>query len=262
MARIRSIKPDFFHDELIASWPHVSRLAYIGLWVEADDEGRLRASSSYLRTRLFPYDNRINMERVLQPIVNAGRLVLYAVDGQTYGQLPKFEKHQYINRPKKSKLPTIHGSSSDDSGDDHGSSSAGMEGNGREWKGGEGNGEGKPPPTTTALMELWNTKANGSLARCRGVQGQRADRAKARLKEQPELAWWAEVLERINASRFCRGETPPGDGHSKRFKADFDWLVRPGNAHKVLEGKYDDEAPGGSRCRVPTDEELADWTPA
>ena len=32
MSRIRSIKPEFWQDELIASWPPLSRLAYIALW--------------------------------------------------------------------------------------------------------------------------------------------------------------------------------------------------------------------------------------
>lgn len=103
--RIRCIKPEFWADEQIASWPATSRLAYVALWNEADDEGRLRAGPVYLRSRLFPYDVAIDMDEVLKPIIKAGKLKLYDVDGQTYGHLPKFKDHQVINRPSPSKLP-------------------------------------------------------------------------------------------------------------------------------------------------------------
>ena len=115
MARIRSVKPEFWADELVSSWPFVSRLAYIALWNEADDDGRLRANPSYLRSALFPYDEKMNMKAVLKPIADAGRLLIYVVDGQTFGFLPHFREHQVINRPMPSKLPPPP--EPDDSGD-------------------------------------------------------------------------------------------------------------------------------------------------
>lgn len=45
---------------------------------------------------------------------------------------------------------------------------------------------------------------------------------------------WLEVIRRINASSFLRGETERG------WKASPDWLLQPDTAAKVLEGKYDD----------------------
>jgi hypothetical protein len=107
MARIRTIKPEFWQDELVASWPRDTRLVYIGLWTEADDEGRLRASPARLRSAILPYDDvtASEFEAMLKPILNSGRLRLYCVDGQTYGWLPKFKDHQRINRPSLSRLP-------------------------------------------------------------------------------------------------------------------------------------------------------------
>jgi hypothetical protein len=105
VARIRTIKPEYWSDELIASWPHISRLAYIALWNESDDAGRLRANPLYLKAHLFPYDADLDMGKALAPIVESGRLVVYSVDGQAYGFLPNFREHQVINRPAPSRLP-------------------------------------------------------------------------------------------------------------------------------------------------------------
>ena len=102
--RIRTIKPEFWRDELVSSWPAFSRLLYIALWNEADDFGRLRANPRYLSSTLFPYDD-IDIEAVMKPVVDAGKLVLYVVNGQTYGFLPQFAKHQYIKAKGESKLP-------------------------------------------------------------------------------------------------------------------------------------------------------------
>lgn len=105
MARIRSIKPEFWLDEEIASWPPVTRLAYIALWNEADDEGRLRANPAFLKNRIFPYEPKVDIAAVLAPIAQSGKLVVYMVGAQTYGFLPRFADHQVINHPSKSKLP-------------------------------------------------------------------------------------------------------------------------------------------------------------
>lgn len=99
--RIRSIKPEFVLDEQVSRWPAETRLAYIYLWMEADDHGRLRANATYLRSQLFPYDDRINLEKVLAPIVKSGKLFLYNAKGESYGYLVNFHKHQRINRPSK-----------------------------------------------------------------------------------------------------------------------------------------------------------------
>jgi len=41
VARIRTIKPEFFTSEDIVSLAPLTRLLYIALWCEADKEGRL-----------------------------------------------------------------------------------------------------------------------------------------------------------------------------------------------------------------------------
>lgn len=59
MARIRTVKPDLFSDEKLARVSLQARLLYIGLFTEADDQGRLYASAKRLAGALFPHDQRV-----------------------------------------------------------------------------------------------------------------------------------------------------------------------------------------------------------
>lgn len=66
------------------------------------------------------------------------------------------------------------------------------------------------------------------------VSSDRVRHAKVRLEENPDPKWWGIVFVRIGSSSFLCGKNP------RRWRADFDWIIRPGNADRVLEGKYDD----------------------
>jgi hypothetical protein len=59
--------------------------------------------------------------------------------------------------------------------------------------------------------------------------------ADAAMLEKPVRPWaeWLDVIDRIARSKFCRGK-----GTKNGWVADFDFLVRPGVATAVLEGKY------------------------
>jgi hypothetical protein len=111
MSRRRIIDPSFWEDETVASWPLVSRLTYIAIWNHSDDYGFVRAAPSYLHSRCFPYDSNIDMKQALEPLVATERLLLYEVNGESYGQITSFRKWQTINRPSQWHNPTIdHGS--------------------------------------------------------------------------------------------------------------------------------------------------------
>lgn len=109
MARIRSIKPEFWSDYRLAQdLTRDERLFYIALWNEADDEGRFLAHPRRLLGVVFPYDDDLHesfIERSLNRLAETGRLILYEVNGEPYGQLTKFKDHQRVNRPQPSKLP-------------------------------------------------------------------------------------------------------------------------------------------------------------
>jgi hypothetical protein len=112
MSRCRMINPQFWEDELIASWPTISRLAYIAIWNHSDDYGVVRASPTHLHSKCFPYDVNVNMKEVLKPIVDSDRLVLFNANNETYGHIPNFTKYQKINRPSKWRYPQMDGEQS------------------------------------------------------------------------------------------------------------------------------------------------------
>ena len=58
-------------------------------------------------------------------------------------------------------------------------------------------------------------------------------------KERQCLAWWTDYFERVRASDFLMGRCPPTQGRATAWQADFDWLLKPANLQKVVEGKYD-----------------------
>jgi hypothetical protein len=94
-----------------------------------------------------------------------------------------------------------------------------------------------PPPDPEALRVLWNDNLPAELPQCLELGKVRTSAARARLREKPDLPYWRDIIQRIRLSDFCRGWNERG------WRADFDFLVRPGSAAKVLEGKYDNRDP-------------------
>jgi len=108
MARIRSIKPQFWTDEKIGKLPIAARLLFIGLWNLADDEGIVLWNAAYLKGQIFPYDTRIRMSDINRWMddITSLKLVACYVDVQrnSYGFISTWHRHQKINKPQ----PTQH----------------------------------------------------------------------------------------------------------------------------------------------------------
>jgi hypothetical protein len=112
MARIRTIKPQFWTDEKIGNLPMGARLLFIGLWNLADDEGIVLWNAAYIKGQLFPYDTKLKMTILKQWMIGLSSSKLVTVfdddtphDGQEkYGFVTSWHKHQVINRPQ----PTQH----------------------------------------------------------------------------------------------------------------------------------------------------------
>jgi len=92
--------------------------------------------------------------------------------------------------------------------------------------------------TPSDLVSLWNELKNPELPEVIALSPDRRSAASARLKTYPNQEVWEDVMAIINASKFCTGKIPPTGGRKKSWKADFDWLIRPGTIERVLEGKY------------------------
>lgn len=108
MARIRTIKPLFWDDEIVGAMPATTRLAFVGLFSLADDEGRLPGRAIGVRNKLFMYDEATttdDVERALLQLHHARRIRLYGDASQRFIEVVNFAKHQRIQKPQPSQLP-------------------------------------------------------------------------------------------------------------------------------------------------------------
>jgi hypothetical protein len=105
MARIRTIKPEFFTSEDITSLTPLARLFYVSLWCEADREGRLSWRKVTLKQRYLPTDS-VSIETLADELESAGLIVIYEIDDKEYAEIPSFKNHQVINnREAESIIP-------------------------------------------------------------------------------------------------------------------------------------------------------------
>lgn len=96
-----------------------------------------------------------------------------------------------------------------------------------------------PPFGPSDLQALWNATADRALPRCAALAGDRLRHTKARLQERPTADEWRKVIRLMNGIPGMLGKVPPRNPGQKPWRADFDFLVSPMGAAKVLEGKYD-----------------------
>jgi hypothetical protein len=107
MARIRSIKPEFWSSEQVMACSRDVRLLFIGLWNFADDEGRISNSAKSIKAQVFPSDEDINSTTVRRWLdeLSSNELVLqYEANGRAYLQVTGWQ-HQKIDRKRPSKIP-------------------------------------------------------------------------------------------------------------------------------------------------------------
>lgn len=93
--RIRTIKPQFFMNDELASLPAMTRLLFIGLWGLADREGRLEDRPARIKAQVLPYDE-IDVEAALTSLESKKFIVRYVVNGHALLQVTSFSKHQRI----------------------------------------------------------------------------------------------------------------------------------------------------------------------
>lgn len=109
MARIRSIKPEFWTDRKLARCTRDARLLYISMWNLADEWGRLHGDARFVKGHCFPYDDDLSLtavERLLAELEAAGRVQRYADGDDPFLFLPKLAAHQRLEPHKTpSRLP-------------------------------------------------------------------------------------------------------------------------------------------------------------
>lgn len=98
------IKPEFFDDPDVADVSLAARLCFIGLWTQADRDGRLIDDVRRLKVRLFPYDT-LDVDALAEELAAKGMITRYVGhDSKAYICIPKFAKHQ---RPHPKEPPSV-----------------------------------------------------------------------------------------------------------------------------------------------------------
>src|SRR6516225_1279453 len=104
MARIRTIKPEFWSDEKLAECTLGARLLFIGTWNFADDEGRMEYSPKRLKMQVFPGDD-IDVVALVEELAKYKLVILYRVGDRDYLAIPNFRKHERVDHPRASSIP-------------------------------------------------------------------------------------------------------------------------------------------------------------
>lgn len=107
--RIRTLKPEFWQHEAMASLPDFTRLLAIALLNWADDEGYFPASVHLVRGSVMPFeDDSAKILRALDELSQCGWIDLgKGPDGRQVGRVVNFSRHQKIDRPNRSKIKEL-----------------------------------------------------------------------------------------------------------------------------------------------------------
>lgn len=102
MARIRTIKPEFWTSAQVADCSPTARLLFVGMWTFSDDSGVHPASARRLKMEVFPADD-ITAEQVgalVGELIAAGLIVEYEAEGQRFWEVTGWH-HQRIDKPTR-----------------------------------------------------------------------------------------------------------------------------------------------------------------
>lgn len=93
MARIRMIKPEFFDDPDVGELSPDAALFFIGLWTQADRDGRLVDDVRRLKARIFPY-RTVNVDDLVTELDGKDMIRRYQDQDGCYLWVRNFTKHQ------------------------------------------------------------------------------------------------------------------------------------------------------------------------
>lgn len=199
MARIRTIKPEFWSSEQVVECSAMARLLFIGLWNFCDDAGIHPTAEKTIKMRVFPGDDisTESIRRLIDELSSKGLIDLYEVEGVEYLMVTGWDKHQKVERPsyKYPSPPTERRKRNSHSTNDRRTIDARHPPEGKEGNGKEGNGAVIVEPSTNAAdaadpEPLWRQVI------------QAFDRARAEAFGEPQARAWPHPNDRGDAARF------------------------------------------------------------
>lgn len=97
MARLRTVKPGLFTNDLLAEIAPLGRLLFIGLWCIADREGRLEDRPRRIKAEVLPYDEA-DVDTLLNDLHARNFIIRYEADGNRYIQVVNWQQWQPFER--------------------------------------------------------------------------------------------------------------------------------------------------------------------
>lgn len=255
MARIRTIKPEFFrHEQLqdaeIANPGAYVMLVFAGLWGHCDSKGRFEWRPRQLKLDILPFLD-FQMAKTLEILRDIGMVKHYTISGKEYGEIASFEKHQRITGKEATEGEKHPGNNGETLGKDQSFTNV-QEGKGREEEGKRKETEAiasvvadkpaTPECPHVEIIALYH-ELLPAAPQVREWTNGRAIALKTRWREKParqSLAWWRKFFGYVAESEFLTGRGGSSPGRDP-FVADLEWLIAPKNFVKVIEGKYHHE---------------------
>jgi hypothetical protein len=256
MARIRTIKPEFWTDERLTECSLSARLMLIGMLNFADDNGNQPYSAKRLKMQIFPAD-AIDTQPLLDELLKQGLVIEYSVSDEKFLHIKGFRKHQVINRPSATKIPQPP--FIEDSVSPPPQVTDGEEGKGEEVEVSKDTLSPKAPaspsvqsipncPHTEILElfgkhlpmlpqprpEMWDgAKADALRARWRWVLTAKRKTGEPYASNSAEaLDWFDRFFTTVSESDFLTGR------NGKWSSCDLGWLMKADNFAKVVQGNY------------------------
>ena len=94
MARIRTIKPEFFRHEELQKLGPIPMLVFVGLWTQADKAGNFPWRPVQLKLDILPFI-QYDIGSTLELLRKTTFIIPYfGPDGKQYGHIPTFGNHQ------------------------------------------------------------------------------------------------------------------------------------------------------------------------
>ena len=88
---------------------------------------------------------------------------------------------------------------------------------------------------TLRRVEVWNDTRKGFLRQRWREVAEELSKTKE-INNSDVLDWFSEFFQHISTSKFLTGKVNDKSGRS--FSADLEWILRPSNFAKIIEGKY------------------------
>ena len=101
------ISPEIWDSENFSKLSILARLVFIGMFSNADDEGRGKAKAAFLKSKLFPYDESMrvaDVESALDEVAENMSVTMYSHDGNEYYSFDNWKKWQKVDKPSPSNI--------------------------------------------------------------------------------------------------------------------------------------------------------------